>query len=130
MNKQLNFSDFYSDFNNQVTKPLQLLELIDEFAPIGDLIPISLSTHYYKKTGRPHVNSLDSIISCLLLQKLLSIPTIELLIVFLSFSAELRDFCRLCKVPDPTIRCLSMLVPIKILSYNTSTDTFVLCIKL
>jgi len=35
-----------------------------------------------------------------LVQKLLSIPTIELLITFLNFSSKLRDFCGLSKVPD------------------------------
>jgi len=100
MNKQLSFCDFYSDFNKLVSRPPQLLQLLDEYISISDLIPFSWSSHYYKQTGRPHNNSLFSIVSCLLLQKLLSIPTVELLIVFLNFSSELRDFCKLKNVPD------------------------------
>jgi len=75
MIKQLSISDFFEDFNNIVTKPHQLLQLLDQYISIGNLIPSSWSFHYYKHTGRPHDNSLFSIVACLLMQKLLSIPT-------------------------------------------------------
>jgi len=101
MIKQLHFSDFIDDFHKFVVvqKP-QLLELLDQYINICELIPVNWYFHYNKATGRPHDNSLDSIVSTLLLQKLLSIPTIGLLITFLSFSKELRDFCGLNTVPD------------------------------
>ncbi|WP_434630856.1 transposase [Thermoanaerobacterium thermosaccharolyticum] len=101
MIKQLHFSDFIDDFHKfVVVKKPQLLELLDQYINICELIPVNWYFHYNKATGRPHDNSLDSIVSTLLLQKLLSIPTIDLLITFLSFSKELRDFCGLNTVPD------------------------------
>ena len=78
----------------------KLLELLEEHINISELIPVNWFFHYNKDIGRPHNNSLESIVSSLLLQKMLSIPTIDLLITFLSFSKELRDFCGLKSIPD------------------------------
>jgi len=100
MIKQLSFSDFIDDFHKFVVKKPNLLDLLDQYIDISELIPLNWYLRYHKSTGRPHNNSLNSIVSTLLLQKLLSIPTIELLITFLSFSKELRDFCGLNTVPD------------------------------
>lgn len=101
MNKQLSFADFIENFDQIVeTKQPKLLDLFDQFIDLCELIPSSWSLRYYKHTGRPHNNSLSSIVACLLLQKLLSIPKVELLITFLNFSRELRDFCGLNTVPD------------------------------
>ena len=83
---QLSFSDFIDDFHECVVQKPHLLELLDQYVNICELIPVNWYFHYNKATGRPHDNSLDSIVSTLLLQKLLSIPTIDLLITFLSFS--------------------------------------------
>lgn len=67
---------------------------------LSELIPFSWASHYYKDTDHPHNNPLCSIVSALLLQKLLSVPKVELLITFLTFSSELRDFCGLKNIPD------------------------------
>lgn len=106
MNKQLSFTNFFENFNQIVeTKKPKLLELFDEYINFGEIIPLSWSSHYNKHTGRPHDNSLFAIVSCLLLQKLFSIPKIELLITFLTFSSELRDFCGLETIPDASFFC-------------------------
>ncbi|WP_049774936.1 hypothetical protein [Thermoanaerobacterium thermosaccharolyticum] len=101
MNKQISFFNFIDNFNQLVkTGKPRLLDLFDQFTDIDELIPLSWLNHYYKDTGRPHANSLYFIVSCLLFQILLYIPTVELLITFLNFSEESRNFCCLNSVPD------------------------------
>jgi hypothetical protein len=103
MIKQLSFASFDENFAMlQKIQPL-LLQLLEDFIDITELIPFTWSLNYYKDTGRRHVNSLPVIVSALLLQKLLSIPTVELLITFLNFSEDLRNFCGLRTVPEPFI---------------------------
>ncbi|SHJ99576.1 hypothetical protein SAMN02745227_01792, partial [Anaerobranca californiensis DSM 14826] len=64
---QLHFSDFIDDFNKFVVQKPHLLELLDQYINISELIPVNWYFHYNKATGRPHDNSLDSIVSTLLL---------------------------------------------------------------
>ena len=56
--------------------------------------------NFHAKVGRPRKHQLYPIIKALLLQRIFSIPTDTLLIVFLKYSQELRDFCGLQVVPD------------------------------
>lgn len=101
ISKQLHLSDFIDDFHKFIVfeKPI-LLQLLQQYINIHELIPIIWHLNYNKSIGRPHDNSLASIVSTLLLQKLLSMTTANLLITFLSFSKELHDFCGLKTVPD------------------------------
>ena len=101
--KQLNFSDFIDDFHKYIVveKPI-LLQLFEQFIDINELISLDWHLNYNKRLGRNHNNSLTSIVSTLILQKLLSIPGPSLLVTFLSYSTELRDFCGLKSVPDPS----------------------------
>jgi hypothetical protein len=102
MNRQLSFASFDENFAMLQKIQPQLLQLLEDFIDITELIPVTWSLNYYKDTGRRHVNSLPAIVSALLLQKLLSIPTVELLITFLNFSEDLRNFCGLRSIPDPS----------------------------
>jgi hypothetical protein len=102
MIKQLSFASFDENFAMLQKIQPQLLQLLKEFIDITELIPFTWSLNYYKDTGRHHVNSLPAIVSSLLLQKFLSIPTVELLITFLNFSEDLRNLCGLRTVPDPS----------------------------
>ena len=102
MNKQFSFADFNQNFDELLHIQPLLLQLFEEFIDLRELIPCTWSLHYYKDTGHPHNNSLPAIVSALLLQKLLSIPSVELLITFLHFSEDLRNFCALRLVPDPS----------------------------
>lgn len=101
--KQLNFSHFIDDSHKYIVveKPM-LLQLLEQFIDINQLIPLSWHLNYNKHVGRHHNNFLTSIISTLLLQKLLSIPGPSLLVTFLSYSKELRGFCGLKSVPAPS----------------------------
>ncbi|MGD9155991.1 MAG: transposase [Bacillota bacterium] len=102
MIKQLSFATFDANFAMLDKIHPQLLQLLEDFIDITELIPFTWSLNYYKDTGRPHVYPLPAIVSALLLQKFLSISTVELLITFLNFSEDLRNFCGLRTVPDPS----------------------------
>ena len=67
---------------------------------INKLIPYSFVHNFYASTGRPRKYPLNAMIWALILQRILSIPTDTLLIIFLKYSKELREFCGFNKVPD------------------------------
>ena len=83
----------------QNNKP-KFLQLLTEHLDLSAIIPGSFFYSYYKNLGRNREYSLLSMLSALLLQKILGIPTISLLINFLVLSREVREFCGLTKVPD------------------------------
>lgn len=98
--KQLTFSNISTDFDkfynqNQET----LLSLLDEFINISDFIPFSFYQNYYSKFGSKRDFSLESMLNAFILKNILSIPSIDLLITFLSISPNIRDFCGFLKVP-------------------------------
>lgn len=99
--KQLSLADIFEDcktsFDNDKYK---FLELLEQNINLDELVPISFRTHYYALTGRPRKYGLYPMLWALLLQRIFSIPTDTLLIVFLKYSQELRDFCGFSKVPD------------------------------
>ena len=84
-------------FENDKPRFLQLLE---SAVDIGTFIPEAFYNAFYRRYGRNRVYPLEGFIAALLLQKILSIPSDTLLIVFLKFSKELREFCGFNKVPD------------------------------
>ena len=103
--KQLTLNDIYADcldsFDND--KP-GFLSLLEEHIDIGMLIPWSFKDRFYKWTGRPRVYPLTAFIWALIIQRLFSIPTDTLLLLFLRYSSWLREFCGFEKVPDaPTL---------------------------
>jgi transposase len=67
---------------------------------INKLIPYSFVHNFYASTGRPRRYPLYAMLWALILQRILSIPTDTLLIIFLKYSKELREFCGFNKVPD------------------------------
>ena len=56
--------------------------------------------HFKNHTGRPREYPLSAFILSLIIQRIFSIQTDSLLIVFLKYSRELREFCGFDKVPD------------------------------
>lgn len=99
--KQLSLAEIFSDckekFEND--KP-QFLSLLENTININEFIPYSFVSNFYASTGRPRKYPLYAMLWALILQRLLSIPTDTLLIVFLKYSKELREFCGFNKVPD------------------------------
>ena len=99
--KQLSLAEIFTDcqekFEND--KP-QFLSLLENTININKFIPFSFIHNFYASTGRPRKYPLKAMIWALPLQRILSIPTDSLLIIFLKYSNELREFCGFNKVPD------------------------------
>lgn len=99
--KQLSLNDIYADclesFENDKPKFLSMLE---QHLDIDALIPLSLKLHFRNHTGRPREYPLRGFILSLIIQRIFSIHTDRLLITFLTYSRELREFCGFDKVPD------------------------------
>lgn len=99
--KQLSLADIFSDCQNKFFfDKNKFLSLLENTININKFIPISFNNKFYSSTGRPRKYSLHSMLWTLILQKIFSIPTDSLLIIFLKYSKELRDFCGFAKVPD------------------------------
>lgn len=99
--KQLSLADTYSDCKEKFENDkYQFLSLLKNTIDLDYLVPASFINHFYASTGRPRKYQLYAMISALILQCIFSIPTDALLIIFLKYSQELRDFCGFLKVPD------------------------------
>jgi transposase len=99
--KQLSLADVYSDCKEKFKNDkYQFLSLLQNTINLDELVPASFINHFYASTGRPRKYQLYAMISALILQRIFSIPTDALLIIFLKYSQELRDFCGFLKVPD------------------------------
>lgn len=98
---QLSLAEIFTDcqdfFEND--KP-EFLNLLEKHIDLDELIPVSFRYHYYSSTGRPRKYSLNAMLWALIIQRIFSIPTDSLLLTFLHYSRELREFCGFHKVPD------------------------------
>lgn len=99
--KQLSLNDIFADcqekFEND--KPA-FLTLLETHIDIDEMIPISFRNHFYASTGRTRKYPLQAFLWALIIQRIFSIPTDELLLTFLHYSKPLREFCGFDKVPD------------------------------
>lgn len=84
--------------NFQHDKPA-FLELLAQTLDLDEIVPTSFLSHFHSSTGRPRKYLLYPMLKALLLQKIFSIPSISLLILFLKYSKDLHDFCGFQKVP-------------------------------
>jgi hypothetical protein len=64
------------------------------------LIPEGFRSTYYKDTGRPKGNSLESFIWFFLIKNIIGIVQDKTFLIVLMFSRELREFCGFCRVPE------------------------------
>jgi len=82
--KQISFADIYSQCKDlfQNNKP-SFLNLLSEYFDLASYIPLTFYRAYYSTLGRDRKYSLVSMLSALILQKILGIPTVSLLIIFL-----------------------------------------------
>ena len=93
--KQLTLAEIFDDCQNKFDNDkYQFLSLLDE------IVPVSFVSHFHASTGRPRKHQLYPMLKAFLIQRIFSIPTDMLLIVFLKYSQELRDFCGFDVVPD------------------------------
>lgn len=99
--KQLTLAETFSDCTNSFENDKHhFLTLLEENLNLGDYIPVTFYNKYYASTGRPREHELSSMLWALILQRIFSIPEDSLLLTFLKFSKELRDFCGFSRVPD------------------------------
>ena len=99
--KQLSLADIFEDCQNifEEDKP-QFLSLLEQHIDLDEIIPITFYNHFYASTGRTRKYPLHALLWALIIQRIFSIPTDQLLLTFLHYSKPLRDFCGFTKVPD------------------------------
>ncbi|MEY8333956.1 transposase [Lachnospiraceae bacterium 47-T17] len=99
--KQLTLAEVFEDCQNKFDNDkYQFLSLLDDAIHLDEIVPVSFVSHFHARTGRPRKHQLYPMLKALLIQRIFSIPTDMLLIVFLKYSQELRDFCGFDVVPD------------------------------
>lgn len=99
--KQLSLKDIFQDCQNKFDNDkYEFLSILDKNINLDEIVPVSFISHFHASTGRPRKHLLYPMLKALLLQRIFSIPTTSLLIVFLKYSQELRDFCGFDVVPD------------------------------
>ena len=99
--KQLTLAEIFEDCQNKFDNDKCLfLSLLDEAIDLDEIVPLSFVNHFHARTGRPRKHQLYPMLKALLIQRIFSLPTDSLLIVFLKYSQELRDFCGFDVVPD------------------------------
>lgn len=99
--KQLSLGDIFTDCQNIFNddKPA-FLSLLENHIDLDEIIPASFYSHFYASTGRTRKYPLKAMLWALIIQRIFSIPTDQLLLTFLTYSRPLREFCGFSKVPD------------------------------
>lgn len=99
--KQLSFQDIYEDCQKQFKNDkYKFLTILDDSLNFDEIVPATFRHNFYKTKGRPREYELHAMLKALLLQRIFGIPTDILLLIFLQYSAELREFCGFRIVPD------------------------------
>ena len=99
--KQLSLADIFTDYQNKFDNDkYEFLSILEQTVDLDEIVPASFALHFHASTGRPRKHFLYTMLRALLLQLIFSTPTTSLLIVFLKYSQELRDFCGFDVVPD------------------------------
>ena len=101
---QISLCETFSDCQNQFIDDtpsffLTLSECID----LNDFIPCEFQSAFYRSNGRHRIYPLHGFLSAFILQKIFSIPTDSLLLIFLNLCHELRHFCGFTKVPNASL---------------------------
>jgi len=93
--------DIYAECQEMIEedKPV-FLSLLEKHINLSEIIPTSFCRHFYKGVGRTREYPLHGFIWALIIQKIFTIPTDQLLLTFLNYSKVLREFCGFNKVPD------------------------------
>lgn len=99
--KQLSLEDIFQDCQEKfyADKPA-FLSLLENHIDLDELIPVTFYNHFYASTGRSRKYHLHALLWALIIQRIFSIPTDQLLLTFLHYSRPLREFCGFTKVPD------------------------------
>jgi len=99
--RQISLKETFADSQNMfIDDPPSFFQLLEEHIDLNEFIPPVFFSSFYQTLCRKRDYPLVGFLSALILQKIFSIPSDSLLILFLTYSRELRDFCGFCKVPD------------------------------
>lgn len=98
---QISLNELFSDCQDMfIDDTPSFFQLLEQHFDISEFIPSVFYHAFYQSLGRKRLYPLTGFLSALILQKIFSIPTNSLLILFLSLCKELRHFCGFSKVPD------------------------------
>lgn len=99
--KQLTLQEVFENCQEKFAedKPA-FLSLLEQHINLYEIVPDSFYRNYYSRWGRHRKYPLNAMLWALIIQRIFSIPTDTLLLVFLNYSKPLRDFCGFDKVPD------------------------------
>lgn len=101
---QISFRDIFSDCQDKfIDDSPSFFLLLSEYVDLDDFIPPEFQSAFYRSGGRNRVYPLHGFLTAFILQKIFSIPTDSLLLLFLNLCKELRDFCGFTKVPDASL---------------------------
>ena len=101
---QISFSDIFSDCQNKlIDDSPSFFSMLSEHMDLNEFIPPEFQSAFYLSIGRTRIYPLHGLLSAFILQKIFSIPTDSLLLLFLNLCKELRDFCGFSKVPDASL---------------------------
>lgn len=101
---QISLNNIFSDCQNKfIDDSPSFFKLLSKHLDLDDFIPPEFNSAFYHSLGRNRLYSLHSFLSAFILQKIFSIPSDSLLLLFLHLSKELRDFCGFSKVPDASL---------------------------
>ena len=83
---QLSLADVFSDCQDiyESDKP-EFLSLLQSNINLDEIIPDSFRNHFYASTGRSRKYPLHAFLWALIIQRIFSIPTDSLLLVFLNY---------------------------------------------
>ena len=95
LNVQTSLNDIYEDAP-------KFLSQLKEHIKLENLIPKDFYKAYYKNTGRPRGNKLESFIWFFQLSNIIGIADDTVFLRVLQLSRELREFCEFKTIPKPT----------------------------
>lgn len=101
---QISLKNIFSDCQDLfIDDTPSFFKILSEHFDINDFIPIEFFNAFYNSIGRSRIYPLQGFLTAFILQKIFSIPTDSLLLLFLNLCKELRDFCGFSKVPDASL---------------------------
>ncbi|SCQ00020.1 transposase [Anaerobium acetethylicum] len=101
---QISLTETFSDCQNMfIDESPSFFQILSDHFDLSDFIPFEFQSAFYLSVGRNRIYPLHGFLSAFILQKIFSIPTDSLLLLFLNICEELRVFCGFSKVPDASL---------------------------
>jgi len=101
---QISLNETFSDCQDKFIDDTPSFFLtLSEYIDLNDFIPDEFHSAFYLSHGRNRIYPLHGFLSAFILQKIFSIQTDSLLLLFLNLCQELRRFCGFTKVPDASL---------------------------